>query len=100
MPALLWAQEVKEMNGRNGNENHCNFKPKGRRGKNNNSSIPQRGAGPAGQARAMSDRYITDRFLPDKAIDLVDEACAMIKTEMDMSATLEGAGLRPILVVC
>ena len=31
----------------------------------------------------LSERYITDRFLPDKAIDLVDEACAMIKTEMD-----------------
>ena len=31
----------------------------------------------------LSNRYITDRFLPDKAIDLVDEACAMIKTEMD-----------------
>ena len=34
-------------------------------------------------AATLSDRYITDRFLPDKAIDLVDEACAMIKTEMD-----------------
>ena len=34
-------------------------------------------------AAVLSDRYITDRFLPDKAIDLVDEACAMIKTEMD-----------------
>lgn len=33
-------------------------------------------------AAVLSDRYITDRFLPDKAIDLVDEACAMIKTEM------------------
>ena len=32
---------------------------------------------------ALSDRYISDRFLPDKAIDLVDEACAMIRTEMD-----------------
>ena len=31
-------------------------------------------------AAILSDRYITDRFLPDKAIDLVDEACAMIKT--------------------
>ena len=31
----------------------------------------------------LSDRYITDRFLPDKAIDLVDEACALIKTELD-----------------
>ena len=34
-------------------------------------------------AAVLSDRYITDRFLPDKAIDLVDEACAMIKTELD-----------------
>ena len=31
----------------------------------------------------MSDRYITDRFLPDKAIDLVDEACATLKVEME-----------------
>ena len=35
------------------------------------------------QAAVLSHRYITDRFLPDKAIDLVDEACAMIKTEMN-----------------
>ena len=34
-------------------------------------------------AATLSDRYISDRFLPDKAIDLVDEACAIIKTEMD-----------------
>ena len=34
-------------------------------------------------AAVLSDRYISDRFLPDKAIDLVDEACAMIKTELD-----------------
>ena len=34
-------------------------------------------------AATLSNRYITDRFLPDKAIDLIDEACAMIKTEMD-----------------
>ena len=34
-------------------------------------------------AAVLSNRYITDRFLPDKAIDLVDEACAMIKTELD-----------------
>ncbi|MCI9558900.1 MAG: ATP-dependent chaperone ClpB [Lachnospiraceae bacterium] len=34
-------------------------------------------------AAVLSDRYITDRFLPDKAIDLVDEACALIKTELD-----------------
>ncbi|ATC64983.1 ATP-dependent chaperone ClpB [Nibricoccus aquaticus] len=33
----------------------------------------------------LSDRYISDRFLPDKAIDLIDEACAMIRTEMDSS---------------
>ena len=38
----------------------------------------------------LSDRYITDRFLPDKAIDLIDEACAMIRTEMDsMPAELD-----------
>ena len=35
----------------------------------------------------MSERYITDRFLPDKAIDLVDEACALIRTEMDSMPT-------------
>ncbi len=41
-------------------------------------------------AAVLSNRYITDRFLPDKAIDLVDEACAMIKTEMDsMPAELD-----------
>ena len=41
-------------------------------------------------AAILSDRYITDRFLPGKAIDLVDEACAMIKTEMDsMPAELD-----------
>ena len=34
-------------------------------------------------AATLSNRYITDRFLPDKAIDLVDEACAMIRTEID-----------------
>ena len=34
-------------------------------------------------AATLSDRYITDRFLPDKAIDLIDEACAQIRTEMD-----------------
>ena len=34
-------------------------------------------------AATLSDRYISDRFLPDKAIDLVDEACAMVKTELD-----------------
>ena len=42
------------------------------------------------QAAVLSDRYISDRFLPDKAIDLVDEACAMIKTELDsMPAELD-----------
>ena len=41
-------------------------------------------------AATLSDRYITDRFLPDKAIDLIDEACAMIKTELDsMPAELD-----------
>lgn len=38
-------------------------------------------------AATLSDRYITDRFLPDKAIDLVDEACACIRTEMDSMPT-------------
>ena len=38
-------------------------------------------------AASLSDRYISDRFLPDKAIDLVDEACALIKTEMDSMPT-------------
>ncbi len=38
-------------------------------------------------AAALSDRYISDRFLPDKAIDLVDEACALIKTELDSMPT-------------
>ncbi|SCP98325.1 ATP-dependent chaperone ClpB [Anaerobium acetethylicum] len=38
-------------------------------------------------AATLSHRYITDRFLPDKAIDLVDEACALIKTEMDSMPT-------------
>ncbi len=41
-------------------------------------------------AATLSDRYITDRFLPDKAIDLVDEACALIRTEIDsMPAELD-----------
>ena len=38
-------------------------------------------------AAVLSNRYISDRFLPDKAIDLVDEACALIKTEMDSMPT-------------
>ncbi len=46
-------------------------------------------------AAALSHRYITDRFLPDKAIDLVDEAAAALKTEIDsMPAELEGASRR------
>ncbi len=39
------------------------------------------------QAAVLSDRYITDRFLPDKAIDLIDEACALIKTELESMPT-------------
>lgn len=38
-------------------------------------------------ASVLSDRYISDRFLPDKAIDLVDEACALVKTELDSMPT-------------
>ncbi len=46
-------------------------------------------------AATLSNRYITDRFLPDKAIDLVDEACAMIKTELDsMPAELDAISRR------
>ena len=42
-------------------------------------------------AVVLSNRYITDRFLPDKAIDLVDEGCAMLRTEIDsMPAELDG----------
>ncbi|MBP5177181.1 MAG: AAA family ATPase, partial [Clostridia bacterium] len=42
-------------------------------------------------AATLSDRYITDRFLPDKAIDLIDEACASVKTENDsMPAEMDG----------
>ena len=42
------------------------------------------------QAAVLSNRYVTERFLPDKAIDLVDEACAMIRTELDsMPAELD-----------
>jgi ATP-dependent Clp protease ATP-binding subunit ClpB len=44
-------------------------------------------------AATLSDRYISDRFLPDKAIDLIDEACAMIRTEMDSIRTMRlGSG--------
>ena len=46
-------------------------------------------------AATLSNRYITDRFLPDKAIDLVEEACAMIKTEMDsMPSEMDGLAHR------
>src|SRR5690606_23278688 len=46
-------------------------------------------------AATLSHRYITDRFLPDKAIDLVDEACAMIRTAIDsMPAELDAASRR------
>jgi ATP-dependent Clp protease ATP-binding subunit ClpB len=38
-------------------------------------------------AAVLSNRYISDRFLPDKAIDLVDEACAMVRTEIDSMPT-------------
>ncbi len=48
-------------------------------------------------AATLSHRYITDRFLPDKAIDLVDEACAQIRTEMDSSpATLDAVSRKII----
>ena len=47
------------------------------------------------QAAVLSDRYISDRFLPDKAIDLVDEACAMVRTEIDsMPAELDAVTRR------
>jgi ATP-dependent Clp protease ATP-binding subunit ClpB len=46
-------------------------------------------------AALLSDRYISDRFLPDKAIDLIDEACAMIRTEIDsMPAELDEVSRR------
>ncbi len=48
-------------------------------------------------AATLSDRYITDRFLPDKAIDLVDEACATIRTEMDSMPTELDAIQRKIM---
>ena len=38
-------------------------------------------------AATLSNRYISDRFLPDKAIDLIDEACAMVRTEIDSMPT-------------
>ena len=48
-------------------------------------------------AAVLSNRYISDRFLPDKAIDLVDEACALIKTEMDSMPTELDESRRRIL---
>ena len=46
-------------------------------------------------AAVLSNRYITDRFLPDKAIDLIDEACAMIRTDIDsLPAELDTANRR------
>ena len=46
-------------------------------------------------AATLSDRYVSDRFLPDKAIDLVDEACALIRTEIDsLPAELDEATRR------
>ena len=48
-------------------------------------------------AATLSHRYITDRFLPDKAIDLVDEACALIKTELDSMPSELGEQRRKIM---
>ena len=48
-------------------------------------------------AATLADRYITDRFLPDKAIDLVDEACALIKTELDSLPTEHDENQRKIM---
>ncbi|PPJ97334.1 ATP-dependent chaperone ClpB, partial [Staphylococcus aureus] len=48
-------------------------------------------------AAELSDRYITDRFLPDKAIDLVDQACATIRTEMGSNPTELDAVNRRVL---
>ena len=48
-------------------------------------------------AAVLSNRYITDRFLPDKAIDLVDEACAMLRTEIDSQPTELDAVSRKVL---
>ena len=50
-------------------------------------------------AATLSDRYITDRFLPDKAIDLVDEACAMIRTEMDSMPSEMDSAARKIMQI-
>lgn len=51
------------------------------------------------EAAVLSNRYITDRFLPDKAIDLVDEACALIKTEMNSMPTELDIIRRDIMVL-
>ena len=48
-------------------------------------------------AAVLSNRYITDRFLPDKAIDLVDEACAMLRTEIDSQPTELDTASRKVL---
>src|SRR5699024_7968888 len=48
-------------------------------------------------AATLSDRYITDRFLPDKAIDLVDEACATIRVEMNWMPTERGQVTRRLM---
>ena len=48
-------------------------------------------------AAVLSNRYITDRFLPDKAIDLVDEACAMIRTEIDSQPSELDAASRKVM---
>ncbi|OKL35860.1 ATP-dependent chaperone ClpB [Domibacillus mangrovi] len=48
-------------------------------------------------ATTLSNRYITDRFLPDKAIDLMDEACAMIRTEIDSMPTELDAVMRRVM---
>ena len=48
-------------------------------------------------AAVLSNRYITDRFLPDKAIDLVDEACAMLRTEIDSQPTELDTAARKVL---
>ncbi len=50
-------------------------------------------------AATLSDRYITDRFLPDKAIDLVDEACEMIRTEMDSMPSEMDSAARKIMQI-
>ncbi|MFB0957521.1 MAG: ATP-dependent chaperone ClpB [Clostridiaceae bacterium] len=51
------------------------------------------------EAAVLSNRYISDRFLPDKAIDLVDEACALIKTELNSMPTELDAIRRDIMVL-